>query len=129
MIIYDDLLGICYSTSTSNDLLECANGNFAGIWNGCINQGSVRVRCPQGHFPCNDLAGNGLEFSCWFDCADHGGLKMCQGNIVYIFCMCLVCNRTFVKSIVFYMVISIYTPFLFFRYMCIWSTGQLYSNI
>ena len=81
IIIHYDLLGICYSTSTSNDLLECANGNFAEKWNGCIDQGSARIRCPQGYFPCNALTETGVEFSCWNDCASHGGQKICQGNI------------------------------------------------
>ena len=88
MIIHYDLIAICYSTSTSNDQLECANGNFGEQWNGCIDQGSVRVRCPQGFFPCNDFAVNGIEFSCFKNCANRGGLKTCQGNIFYISCIC-----------------------------------------
>ena len=71
----------CYSTSNVNSLasngLECANGNSVSSWNGCVEQGSVRVRCPKDQMPCNDLAGNGIEFSCWHDCKGHGGLKNC----------------------------------------------------
>ena len=92
MIIQYDLLGgFCHSLSTSNDMLECANGEFGEQWNGCLDQNSFRVRCPQGYFPCNNLAGNGIEFSCFKDCANNGGLKKCKGNIVYIFCDCLIC--------------------------------------
>ena len=79
----------CYATASVNTLvnngLECANGNFVANWNGCIDQGSVRVRCPKAHLPCNDLAGNGTEFSCWNDCATHGGIKDCfaEGTFNY----------------------------------------------
>ena len=58
--------------------MECANGKFGKIWAGCINQGSVRVRCPKDHIPCNDLAENGLEFSCFNGCQTHGGRKACM---------------------------------------------------
>ena len=75
---------ICYYTSTTNEQLQCANGNFAPQWDGCINEDSVRARCPINKFPCNDLAGNGIEFSCHNDCTDHGGNKTCQGNIFYL---------------------------------------------
>ena len=92
MIVHYDLLAICYSTSTRNNLLECANGKFAKKWNGCIDQDSFRIRCPRGMFPCNDLATNGKEFRCSRNCVPHGGLKSCKGNIVYIFYVCLVCN-------------------------------------
>ena len=27
--------------------------------------------------PCNDLAGNGIEFGCWNGCTGHGGVKDC----------------------------------------------------
>ena len=85
MIIHYVLSEICYSNSTTNEKLQCADGDFAPKWNGCINQDSYRVRCPTNTFPCNDLAGNGIEFSCHNDCADHGGRKTCQeGNIFYL---------------------------------------------
>ena len=71
----------CYVTASVNTLwnngLECANGNTVSKWNGCIDQGSVRVRCPKDHLPCNDLAGNGIEFGCWNGCTGHGGVKDC----------------------------------------------------
>ena len=71
----------CYATASVNTLanngLECANGNFVASWNGCIDQGSVRVRCPKGNVPCNDLAENGIEFRCWNDCTGYGGVKDC----------------------------------------------------
>ena len=70
----------CYATSTQNKSIECANGSYGKIWNGCINQGSVRVRCPIGTFPCNDLAGNGLEFSCRTNCLNYGGLRKCLND-------------------------------------------------
>ena len=76
---------ICYAAAADKNLLECANGNFASLWDGCIYQGSVRVRCPIHHFPCNDLAANGEPFSCWYDCTDHGGLKDClvEGTLYF----------------------------------------------
>ena len=81
------LLG-CYLTPGANSLtnsgLECANGNYVSSWNGCINQDSVRVRCPKDHFPCNDLAGNGIEFSCWHNCTGHGGVKECLAEGIYV---------------------------------------------
>ena len=73
----------CYSSSTNNKSMECANGNYVDIlkgWNGCIHQGSLRVRCPKGNFPCNKLAGNGVEFSCWPDCSTQGGRKECLND-------------------------------------------------
>ena len=63
-------------------ILECANGNFAKGWNGCLEQGSVRVRCPKDHVPCNDLSSNGIDFSCWYSCTSHGGLKECLNDSV-----------------------------------------------
>ena len=67
----------------NTNMLECANGNYGPRWAGCLNQGSVRVRCPANHYPCNDLAGNGIEFSCWFNCANHGGDKECSNERMY----------------------------------------------
>ena len=73
------LADICFSTPTnSTKLLECANGNIATKWDGCIKQNSLRVRCPKNHLPCNDLARNGKEFSCFADCSAHGGVKNCS---------------------------------------------------
>ena len=72
---------VCYSSpAPSGDVMECANGNRATVWTGCQDQGSVRVRCPKGYLPCNDLSteGTGNEFSCWFDCDGHGGVKECS---------------------------------------------------
>ena len=83
------IIADCFSTASVNTLvnngLECANGIFVARWNGCIDQGSVRVRCPKAHFPCNDLASNGTEFSCWNDCTTHGGIKDCfaEGTFIY----------------------------------------------
>ena len=72
---------ICYASATVNKLhnsgLECANGDFASSWGGCLNQGSLRIRCPRDYFPCNDLSGNRIEFSCRENCTRHGGLKDC----------------------------------------------------
>ena len=68
---------MCYSNPANDFLLECANGNFTKPWNGCIDQGSVRVRCPLAFVPCNYLAVNGIEFRCRQDCTEHGGVKDC----------------------------------------------------
>ena len=67
----------CYAFSTNNDMMECATGDFGTKWRGCIDQGSVRVRCPKGTMPCNDFSANGKEVSCWNNCSRHGGLKAC----------------------------------------------------
>ena len=71
----------CYATSSVNILsengLECANGNFVSSWNGCIDQGSFRVRCPKEYFPCNGISYNGKEFACKHDCTQFGGFKHC----------------------------------------------------
>ena len=78
----------CYVTASVNTLwnngLECANGNTVSKWNGCIDQGSVRVRCPKDHLPCNDLAGNGIEFGCWHDCTGHGGVRVCLVEGIFV---------------------------------------------
>jgi len=74
----------CYVTSTNDNMMECANGQFGRKWNGCVGQDSVRVRCPHNYLPCNDLARNGIEFGCWFDCTNHGGVKGCTiEDVVY----------------------------------------------
>ena len=82
MIIYYDLLGynseeICDMFSTDNDKLFCENGDYAKKWNGCIEQGSKRLKCPLGYIACNDHADNGIEFKCEPDCTNHGGNKKC----------------------------------------------------
>ena len=73
----------CYGTLWNKrcdtvDSLECANGKFGEKWDGCIDQGSVRVRCPKGTLPCNELAINGKEFSCHPSCENYGGDKYCS---------------------------------------------------
>ena len=85
-------------------MLECANGNFVEFSKGgCIDQGSVRVRCPQGKFPCNDLINKGREFSCWKDCSSHGGLKTCQGNICLYILRFVICKlKSNLKKIYFW---------------------------
>ena len=86
--IIENIVLDCYPTSGANSLtnngLECANGNYVSSWNGCINQDSVRVRCPKDHIPCNDLAGNGIEFGCWYDCTGHGGVRECSEEGIYV---------------------------------------------
>merc|ERR1719186_2057886 len=67
----------CFAESTGNNKLECENGKFGKIWEGCIDQGSIRVRCPRRTKPCNDAARNGKEFSCYGNCKNHGGDKKC----------------------------------------------------
>ena len=77
----------CHATASVDTLvnngLECANGNFVARWNGCIDQGSVRIRCPKKQCPCNDIGGNG-EFRCRKDCTKYGGLRNCltKGNFI-----------------------------------------------
>ena len=76
-----DLAVTCYAKSTnSTELLECANGNFAKLWNGCIHQGSKRVRCPKATFPCNSPPGNGEHFTCFENCSENGGRKECSSE-------------------------------------------------
>ena len=67
----------------SDNGLECANGNFVDTWNGCVDQGSVRIRCPKKQFPCNDIGGNG-EFRCRKDCTEYGGLRNCLTKGIFI---------------------------------------------
>merc|ERR1712060_415135 len=45
------------------NFLRCADGELGynrnpTKWEGCRNQNSVRIQCPQDHFPCNALTGN-----------------------------------------------------------------------
>ena len=77
IIIQNRLGPTCYAASLNIDKLECANGNLGNLWDGCMKQNSLRVRCPKDKFPCNELAGNKKEFSCYFDCSNHGGVKEC----------------------------------------------------
>lgn len=42
----------------------------------CCGPGN-RAKCPAGHKACNELARNKKDFSCWHDCAEHGGDKPC----------------------------------------------------
>ena len=73
----------CYATENlfqQTNSLECANGKFGEKWDGCIDQGSVRVRCSKGTLPCNELATNGKEFSCRPSCENYGGDKKCSLN-------------------------------------------------
>ena len=53
---------------------------LAEKWEGCINQGSRRVRCPKGTHPCNSRVNNGKEFSCFEDCSENGGRKECSDD-------------------------------------------------
>ena len=66
-------------------MLECANGEFVTGWDGCINQGSIRVRCPKDSFPCNDLRSNGVEFLCADNCRNYGGRKDCSNDSIIRF--------------------------------------------
>ena len=80
--IRDDM--VCYTPSTNSKwYYECANGNLGKNWDGCTKQGSVRIRCPKGRMPCNQLLRNKTEFSCFNDCTSHGGVKECieKGSI------------------------------------------------
>jgi len=68
----------CYSVPSTSEQLECANGKMGDRWDGCIDQGSVRVRCPKGHYPCNELRNNGKEFKCSTTCEKQGGKRECN---------------------------------------------------
>ena len=84
-----------------NSGLECANGNFAASWDGCLDQGSVRIRCPRDYFPCNDLSGNRIEFGCWENCTGHGGVKDCITEGIFnhsaelVTCLAIITFKTF----------------------------------
>ena len=84
MSLIEDI--VCYSKSTENESMECANGKFGLHWNGCIDQDSVRIRCPKGSVPCNEAAITGEAFTCYRDCSKHGGRKNCtiEGMCVVI---------------------------------------------
>ena len=71
----------------SEDKLECADGTEAKKWNGCVNNGSKRYRCPYPYIPCNDLNSNG-EFYCMKTCSSNGGKRTCTGG-KYIYCLYL----------------------------------------
>ena len=64
----------CQTTSIA-DMVGCVDGSTCYItlrgWN-CCGVGN-RAMCPPDHAACNDLAGNGVDFSCWADCTAHGG--------------------------------------------------------
>ena len=77
---------LCYAAPSKSNLLECANGKSGQLWAGCADQGSHRVRCPQGYFPCNERSEYGAQFSCWEDCTLHEGVKDChfEGNFLSV---------------------------------------------
>ena len=82
------IIADCFATANVNTLvnngLECANGNFVASWNGCIDQGSVRVRCTKDTVPCNELADNGIDFKCRIDCTGHGGVRDCLAEGAFL---------------------------------------------
>ena len=60
--------------------LECADGTLENTWNGCVNKGSYRVRCPYPYIPCHDMRSNGVEFFCGTTCNSRGGKRKCSGG-------------------------------------------------
>ena len=68
----------CFINPLANHELECKNGKFAEPWNGCVDQGSVRVRCPARYLPCNKPNLFGDSFSCYKDCSNRDGVKECS---------------------------------------------------
>ena len=71
----------CYSPSTKDTKQECANGYLVDTdegWDTCLKEESIRVRCPKGYSPCNDLTDDKKEFRCAQDCDNFGGLKNCS---------------------------------------------------
>merc|ERR1712242_426586 len=65
------------------DKLECADGTFVDIfdegWDGCLNKGSYRVRCPYPYIACEKMrVVNGVEtkdFHCEITCSNHEGKR------------------------------------------------------
>merc|ERR1712242_255443 len=65
------------------DKLECADGTFVDIfdegWDGCLNKGSYRVRCPYPYIACEEMREvNGVEtkdFHCEITCSNHEGKR------------------------------------------------------
>ena len=71
-----------------SDKLLCLDGKTVDKWNGCINRGSVRVQCPKGYYPCNQLRDNGKEFMCGKTCNNNGGKRECEFSYKKIECWC-----------------------------------------
>ena len=72
---------VCVKQPYDYDELVCLNGDkhdIADGWSGCVNDGSVRIQCPKGHYPCNYLRSNGKEFQCQEDCTNYGGYRDCE---------------------------------------------------
>ena len=61
--------------------MECKNGNLVNVsgnnWDACLNEGSIRVRCPKDRTPCNGLTTNRKEFKCVANCSKWGGPREC----------------------------------------------------
>ena len=79
--------------------MECANGNIGKNWDGCTNQTSVRVRCPKGKMPCNNLISSEKEFICSKDCTSHGGVKECIEKGSFFNLKCILIQFTLQKDI------------------------------
>ena len=73
---------VCLGEPRDDDKLLCADGETADIWSGCFDRGSVRIQCPRGTYPCNNLriASNYTEFQCYSNCKNFGGYKECSSG-------------------------------------------------
>jgi len=63
---------LCTGGSTCDAGMNSDNTG-ASNWN-CCGAGN-RAACPLDWTACNDLAGNGVDFSCWLSCTGHGDAK------------------------------------------------------
>ena len=77
--IYTFLDLVCVGEPRSDDNFLCSDGETADSLSGCYDRGSVRLQCPSGHYPCNNLRedSNYQEFLCEPDCTDFGGYRDC----------------------------------------------------
>ena len=76
----------CIGEPRTDDTLLCADQETVSSigwdevgWRGCAARGSVRIQCPQGHYPCNYLLESTgfTEFHCGLTCDEHGGKRDC----------------------------------------------------
>ena len=65
--------------------MECADGSFENMWDGCVQKGSYRVRCPHSYMPCHEMRSNGIEFFCGVTCDSRGGKRKCSGGKISLF--------------------------------------------
>jgi len=75
----------CFAEPRKDGLAKqprCADGEtyIPAAWTSCQNKGSVRIQCPQNHYPCSTLTGSAElpEFKCSTTCADSVRAQQCQ---------------------------------------------------